>query len=82
MSTLAGIGFLIGPAMGSDSITAQLIGLGIGAAIGLIPWIGVVIYLATTRVKVTNITADEITFQRVADAFVKAAQRPSEESDL
>ena len=52
---LASIGFLIGMAIRSDSITVQLIGLGIGAAVGLIPWLGVVIYLVTTRVKVLSL---------------------------
>jgi len=76
----AGIGYLVGTWFFSGSATAPYVGLGTGAAIGLIPWLAVVIRLATTRVKATNITADEITFQRVADVFVRAAKREPETS--
>jgi hypothetical protein len=46
-----------------------------GAILGLIIWLTIVIRLAGTRVKVSNIssTGGEITFERVSDAFAAAA---------
>ena len=47
----------------------------VSAIIGLIIWLAIVIRLAVTRVKVSNIsiTGDEITFERVSDAFASSA---------
>jgi hypothetical protein len=69
---LAGIGFLVGMMVSPNSGLAPFIGLGVGAVVGLIPWLWIVIRLAFTRVKATYISTDEITLQRVADGFVKA----------
>ena len=75
---LSGIGFLAGRALADGSTVAPFVGFGLGATMGLISWLGLVIHLATTRVKVTEIAADTITLQRVADAFARATSQQDE----
>jgi hypothetical protein len=71
---LGGAGFLIGMGVDAESSSGQWIGLGIGASVGIVLWLIVVIYLASTRIDATKVTTDDITLQRVADAFAKAAR--------
>jgi hypothetical protein len=77
----AGIGYLVAIGIGSTSTD---IGLGIGAGVGLLAWLIVVIYLYNTRVSftATRITAADITFEGVADAFVKAVKDQQIQSSL
>ena len=77
---LLGVPFaLVGLALGAAIFPAgdpRTIGLVVaGAVTGLVIWIVYVSRLAITRVKVSNIsnTGDEITFERVSDAFARAA---------
>jgi hypothetical protein len=51
---------------------AALIGLAVGSCLSLIAYLGVVIYLASTRIHATKVTDNDITLQRVADGFVRA----------
>lgn len=77
---LAGLGYGAGSLIGSTSDRALYIGAGVGSSLGLITWLVVVSYLASTRIKATKITNDEITLQRLADGFVRAVkdqQRPT-----
>jgi len=75
----AGIGLLVGAVLASTSGSAPYIGLGVGAGLGIVLWLAVLIYLCNTRINSTKVTADEITLRRVADAFAKAVrdQQPS-----
>jgi hypothetical protein len=72
---LALLGLALGAVMFpvADPRTVGLVAA--GAIIGLIIWITIVIRLAVTWVKVSRIsnTGDEITFERVSDAFATAA---------
>jgi hypothetical protein len=75
----ASIGLFVGAVFFSTSGSAHYIGLGVGAALGIVLWLAVLIYLSSTRIIATKVTAEEVTLQRVADAFAKAMkdQRPS-----
>jgi zinc transporter ZupT len=77
---LAGLGYLIATLIDPASGLALTIGLGVGASLGLVTWLVVVIYLASTRITATKITDEEITFQRVADGFVRVI-RDRQEAD-
>lgn len=70
---LAGIGYLIGIAIGSGG-NAPYIGLGVGAAVGLIVWLAALIYVKHTRIDAKKVTSSEITLQGVHDCFVKAVK--------
>jgi hypothetical protein len=70
----AGAGFGIGCLFTSSLKDAPYIGLAIGAAVGILAWIGVLIYLATTRIDSKSITSDSITLHRVADGFSRAVR--------
>jgi|SRR5581483_4206696 len=68
---LGGLGYLFGTMIGATPSVTLYTALAAGA-LGLITWLAVVIRLATTRIKATKITNDEITFQGVAEDFVRA----------
>jgi hypothetical protein len=70
----AGVGLLLGIALGSLSPNGPYIGLGAGAGLGILVWLGVLIYLGCTRIGATKVTDEEITLQGVGDAFAKAAR--------
>ena len=75
---LLGVPFaLVGLALGAAIFPVadpRTVGLVVaGAVTGLVIWIAFVTRLAVTRVKVSKITGDEITFERVSDAFARAA---------
>ena len=57
---------------------ASVIGPAIGGCLSLIAWLGVVIYLASTRIHATKITDNDITFERVAEGFVTAMKMQEE----
>jgi hypothetical protein len=67
----AGLGYWVGPMIFSSE-GAALIGLAVGSCVSLIAYVGVVMYVANTRIHATKITDHDITFQRVADGFVRA----------
>ena len=75
---LAGLGYLVGSMIDSSLQGPSIIGLALGGGLSLIAWLGVVIYLANTRIHATKITDDDITFQRVADGFVRAMRGQQE----
>jgi hypothetical protein len=68
----AGLGFLIGSLFTASLSSAPYIGLAVGAGIGILAWIGVLITLAVTRIDATKVTKDAITLKRVADGFARA----------
>ena len=69
----AGLGFRVGSIFTASLKDAPYIGIAVGAAIGILAWIGVLIYLATTRIDAT-MTADSITLNRVANGFSRAVR--------
>ena len=70
----AGAGFGIGSIFTASLKDAPYIGIAVGAGIGILSWIGVLIYLATTRIDATKVTKDSITLNRVADGFSRAVR--------
>jgi hypothetical protein len=70
----AGLGFLIGSLFTAYLTDAAYIGIAVGTALGILAWIGVLIYLAITRIDSKTVTADSITLHRVADGFVRAVR--------
>lgn len=70
----AGLGFLIGMALAPSTAQPRLLGTVLGAGLGIICWIVVLIYVASTRIDATKVTSDEITLQGVHDTFAKAVR--------
>jgi len=70
----AGAGLGIGSIFTEFLKDAPYIGIAVGAALGIVAWIGVLIYLATTRIDSKNITSESITLHRVADGFTRAVR--------
>src|SRR5262249_38909040 len=70
---LAGIGYLVGIAVGSGG-AAPYIGLGVGTGVRLVAWLVALIYVYNTRIGATKVTSAEITLQGVHDAFARAVK--------
>ena len=72
---LALVGLEIGAAVLPDHEMGRFGSTVAGAVVGLLVWLTLVIRMVVTRVRVSKISTDgdEVTFEQVADAFVKAA---------
>jgi hypothetical protein len=71
---LACLGYLVGAALRPDSGPVGWVGAGVGAGVGIAAWVLALVWLHNTRIDASKVTDGEITFQGVADAFVKAVK--------
>jgi hypothetical protein len=55
-------------------LSAGILGICTGLILGANAWLGLVLYVAGSRISVINITNDDITLKGVADGFVRAAK--------
>lgn len=78
----AGVGFGIGSIFTESLKDAPYIGLGVGAALGIAIWIGLLIFLAATRISSKSITSESITLHRVADGFTRAVRASQDSARL
>ena len=71
---LALVGFLIGMLLdaGNDS-DGRIFGTLTGIGIGLLIWAGLFLYFESLLIQVKKISDDDITFEKVSDAFARAA---------
>ncbi len=76
--SIAGLSYMVESVNILPLYHASVIGPALGGCLSLIAWLGVVIYLASTRIHATKITDNDITFERVAEGFVTAMKMQEE----
>ena len=72
---IAATGCLAGWALDTDRLVLRIAGASVCGGVALAVWIVIMVRMGTTRVRAAKITKDSIRFERVSQAFARAANR-------